>query len=126
MAVSASAQTPAPGPARIDFPSVSAALTALEARDGNGTIVTHSEGWTIVNEPLASAQWSFTPSGHSAYPAVVRRVIKRPPGGAVSVEIASLCEAPEAACSSLIAEFRAMNERITQAIRAQGRQGSTP
>lgn len=123
-AVSASAQTPAPEPARIDFPSVAAALTALEARDGNGTIVTHSDGWTIVNEPLASAQWSFTPSGHAAYPAVVRRVIKRPPAGTVTVEVSSLCEAPPAECSKLLAEFHAMNERITQAVKAQGRQGS--
>lgn len=123
-AVSASAQTPSPEPARIDFPSVSAALTALESRDGNGTTVTHSDGWTIVNEPLASAQWSFTPSGHYAHPAVVRRVIKRPPADAVTVEVSSLCEAPAAECSKLLAEFHAMNERITQAVKAQGRQGS--
>ena len=109
----------------IEFPSVAAALKALEARDGNGTIVTHADGWTIVNEPRASAQWSFTPADHPAYPAVVRRVIKRAPDGLVSVEIGSRCEAPEAACTQLLAEFAALSDRVTQAVKARGRQGSS-
>lgn len=120
------AQTASPEPARIEFTSVSAALQALQARDGNGTVVAHADGWTIVNEPLASAQWSFTPSGHYAYPALVRRVIRRSAGGAVSVETDSLCEAPPAECSKLLTEFAAMNDRITQAVKASHRQGSTP
>ncbi len=125
-AVPALAQTAAPDPARLDFPSVAAALKALEARDGNGTVVTHSDGWIVVNEPLASAQWSFPPAEHAAYPSVVRRIIKRTPDGKVSVETASLCEAPAPACTALLAEFAALNERITQAARARGRQASTP
>ncbi len=59
-----------------------ALLAALKARDGDGTIVTQSDGWTIINEPLASAQWSFVPSGHEAHPAVVRRILRRAAGGA--------------------------------------------
>ncbi len=119
------AQSPAAGATRIEYPSVAAALKELEARDENGTVVTHSDGWTIINEPLASSQWSFTPPDHYAYPAVVRRVIKRSPSGTVSVETASLCESSEAACSKLLAEFATMNERITQAVKAKGRQPST-
>lgn len=110
---------------RIGYPSVAAALQDLASRDGNGTIVTHSEGWTVINEPLASAQWSFAPKDHAAWPAVVRRIIKRGPGGAVSVDTAQLCEGPAAACETMLAEFAAMNERITQAVKARGRQGST-
>jgi hypothetical protein len=117
----ASAQTDAPPGAKIAFASVAEALKALEARDGDGTVVTHADGWTTINEPLASAQWSFTPSGYYAYPAVVRRVIKRSRDGAVSVETTSLCEAPEAECNKLLAEFAALNERITQAARARSR-----
>ena len=117
----ASAQTTAPPATKIGFASVAEALKALEERDGDGTVVTHADGWTTINEPLASAQWSFTPSGYYAFPAVVRRVIKRSPGGAVSVETTSLCEAPEAECNKLLAEFAAMNERITQATRARSR-----
>ena len=121
-AVPSLAQTATPPEGKIGFTSVAAALKDLESRDGNGTIVTHADGWTIVNEPLASAQWSFTPSGYYAYPAVVRRTIKRSPDGKVSIETASLCEAAEAECSKLLAEFAAMNERITQAVKSRGRQ----
>ncbi|MFO1340682.1 MAG: hypothetical protein U1F53_21085 [Burkholderiaceae bacterium] len=122
------APAPAPAPAptppaagSIGYASVAAARQALESRGGVDTVVTHADGWTVVNEPMASAQWSFTPSGHAAYPAVVRRTIKRSPGGAVSVETASLCEAPEAECGKLLAEFATMNERIVQAVKARGR-----
>ena len=106
----------------LGFTSVATALKDLEARDGNGTIVTHADGWTIINEPLASAQWSFTPNGHYAHPAVVRRTVKRGADGSVSVETASLCEAPEAECSKLLAEFATMNDRIIQSIKSRGRQ----
>ena len=125
LAASAVAEAAAPPAGPIGFASVAAALQALESRDGNGTVVTHADGWTIVNEPLASAQWSFTPSDHHAYPAVVRRTIKRSADGAVSVETDSLCEAAAAECSKLLAEFATMNERITQAVKARGRQAPT-
>lgn len=126
LATSARAQAPAVDATRLPFDTVASALKDLESRDGNGTIVTHSDGWTIINEPLASAQWSFTPEGHPAHPAVVRRVIRRGPGGAVSVETASLCEAPLGACEKLLEEFAALNDRITQAAKARGRQTATP
>jgi hypothetical protein len=112
------AQTPA-----IPYADVASALAALSARDGAGTIVTRSDDWTLVNEPGAAAQWSFTPQGHPAHPAVVRRIVKRA-GGDMSVETASLCEAPAAACAKLLQEFEAMNSRIVQAIKGRGRQGS--
>ncbi|MFO1337337.1 MAG: hypothetical protein U1F53_03740 [Burkholderiaceae bacterium] len=120
-ALPAAAEGPPPPMAKIGYASVALALKDLESRDGNGTVVTHADGWTVINEPLASAQWSFTPPGYYAHPAVVRRTIKRSPDGAVSVDTASLCEAPEAECSKLLAEFAAMNERITQAVKARGR-----
>jgi len=112
-------------PPRIAYASVAEALKALEARDGNGTIVVHADGWTIVNEPQATAQWSFTPRDHYAYPAVVRRIVLRD-GKDVSVDIATLCEAPAEACERLKVEFAALNDRVTQAVKARGRQGSTP
>lgn len=121
LSVSAIAEPAAPSAGQVGYSSVASALKELEARDGNGTVVTHADGWTVINEPLASAQWSFTPSGYYAYPAVVRRTIKRAPDGSVSVETASLCEATEAECAKLLVEFAALNERITQAIKARGR-----
>jgi len=125
LAQTAAPAPPAPSPPRIAYASVAEALKALEARDGNGTIVVHADGWTIVNDPQATAQWSFTPREHYAYPAVVRRVVLRN-GKDVSVDIATLCEAPAEACERLKVEFAAMNDRITQAVKARGRQGSSP
>ncbi|MGM9485914.1 hypothetical protein [Ideonella sp. YS5] len=122
VAASAMAETAVPPVEPIGFTSVASALKELEARDGDGVIVTHADGWTVVNEPARAAQWSFTPVGHYAYPAVVRRTIKHSPTGSVSVETASLCEAPEIQCSKLLAEFAALNERISQALKARGRQ----
>ena len=113
-------------PLAIAYASVSQALAALEARDGESTVVTHSDGWVIVNEPAAAAQWSFTPPGYYAYPAVVRHIIRRGPNRSVSVETASLCEANAQSCTRLLKEFESLNERITQATRARSGQGSTP
>jgi hypothetical protein len=44
----------------------------------------------------------------------------------VTVQTASLCEAPQPECTKLLADFASLNERITQAARARGRQSSTP
>ena len=109
----------APPASPIAYKSVSQALSALEAEDGKSTVVTHPDGWVVVNEPAAAAQWSFTPAGYYAYPAVVRRIIRRGPNKAVSVETASLCEAPAESCDRLLKEFAAMNERITQATKGR-------
>ncbi|CAN5879423.1 hypothetical protein BH11PSE8_BH11PSE8_27730 [soil metagenome] len=103
----------------IAYPSVARALAALEAEDGKSTVVTHPDGWVVVNEPAAAAQWSFTPPGYYAYPAVVRRIIRRGPNKAVAVETASLCEAPAESCERLLKEFATMNERITQATKGR-------
>jgi hypothetical protein len=121
----ANARIPETGAEAIPFGSVAQALATLAGMDGNGTVVTHANGWVVINEPLASAQWSFTPAAHAAYPAVVRRTVRRSADGAVAVETASLCEAGEAACISLLREFANLNDRITQSVRARGRQGSS-
>ncbi len=106
----------------IPYTTVAEALNALEARDGNGTIVTHADGWTTVNEPMASAQWSFTPPGHPAHPALVRRIVERQAVGELRIDIQTLCEAPSAlACSQLRSDFEALNDRIRQAMKARGR-----
>lgn len=118
VATAAHAQSGADTP-RIDYPTVAAALKDLEAKDGSGTVVAHADGWTIVNEPPIT-QWSFTPAGHAAHPAVVRRIIRRLPDGKVTVEIAALCEAKEDACKKLEQDFASLNERIVQQARARG------
>jgi Skp family chaperone for outer membrane proteins len=110
---------------RIEYASVSKALAALEARDGESTVVTHPDGWVVISEPAATAQWSFTPPGYYAYPAVVRRIIRHGPNRSVSVDTASLCEADAESCAKLLKEFETMNERITQAAKARAGSGAT-
>jgi hypothetical protein len=125
VACGASAQNTAPDEAGITFRTVASALSSLERRDGDGVVVTHPDGWVVVNEPAEAAQWSFVPKDHYAYPAVVRRVVTRSAGGAVSVQVSSLCEAAKEPCARLVEEFRAMNDRLVQSVRARSRQGST-
>jgi hypothetical protein len=103
----------------IAYKTVAEALKALEARDGESTVATHSDdGWVIINEPGAAAQWSFTPKTNAAYPAVVRRIILRSRDG-VSVETASICEASKAACADLLKQFESLNERIIESARSR-------
>ena len=120
------ASAPERGGASIPFATVAQALAALKARDGDSVTVMSADGWITVDEPSAAARWSFTPSGHYAYPAVVKRVIKRSPAGAAEVETASLCESDKASCDKLLAEFQVLDERIRQAIQARGRRAPPP
>jgi hypothetical protein len=129
--IGANAQTAAAPPAAatsptgIEFHSVAEALKSLEARDGIDTVATHAEGWVTINEPAAAAQWTFTPPGHDAYPAVVRRIIRRGSNGKYTVGTTSLCEAAQNKCSQLIADFESMNSRITEAVGARSRKSGT-
>ena len=123
---SALAQQARPAPKAISYPSVAAALADLQARDGKDTVLVQSDGWTIVNEPAAAAQWHFAPTSHAAHPAVLRRVVKRAAGRKPTVETSSLCEAGAEACAKLLADFAAMNERISQAAGARAGPAGAP
>ena len=98
----------------IGYPTVAAALEALKAR--SDVKISVQGGWTIVEDRAASTYWSFTPPGHPAYPAAVKRtVVQR--DGAFAIDLTALCEAQKAACDKLVADFQAMNERIAQSAR---------
>ena len=56
----------------IGYPTVSAALEALRARED--TTVSDHDGWTIVEIPASNEIWSFTPVDHPAHPAAVRHI----------------------------------------------------
>lgn len=109
------ALAPSPG---IGYPTVQAALEALQAKPGVQIQTTKLDAWTIANEP-GDVQWSFTPISHSAYPAVVRRAIKVKPDGGIFIEMSALCQAEKAACDKLMADFKELNERIGQSVRSQ-------
>src|ERR1700741_129042 len=79
----------------IGYPSVAAALAALEDRPD----VTRSlqGGWTIVEDRAADTLWSFAPPGHPAYPAAVKRQVVDQ-DGAVYVRMSVQCEASKKDC----------------------------
>ncbi len=106
----------------IGYPSVAAALAALKARSDVNISV--QGGWTIVNDPVEKALWSFTPPNHPAHPAVVKRAtVER--DGQVFINMRALCQAEKAACDKLIVEFQELNEKIIADIklRTQPSQG---
>jgi len=118
----AQAQAPLPEtPGSLEYRSVSEALEALKAKPGVSITETKPDGWIIASEGQ-SVVWSFTPSGHYAHPAVVRReVIVRE--GNLSVETRALCQAEKPACDKLIREFQEVNERMR--LNIQQRIGAT-
>jgi hypothetical protein len=67
------------------------------------------QGWLIVEQmPVI---WSFTPVGHEAHPAAIKRtVVQR--DGRIDLDMAVLCEAPKPACDHLVADFKAMNDQM--------------
>lgn len=113
-----------PASPAIGHATVQETLQALKAQEGVNFTTTKPDGWVIAARPLSDTYWSFTPPGHFAYPAVVRRQIRQHEGN-VSVETVSLCEADKPSCDRLDAEFRAYNEelrqRVEKMLKASGR-----
>jgi hypothetical protein len=97
----------------IGYPSIEAAITALRADPTAQFDV--QQGWTVVasREGDNPVQWFFTPAGHPAHPAVVKRTaIEAKRTG--FIDLAALCYGPESECYRLLDDFR---QRSEQAIR---------
>jgi hypothetical protein len=108
----------------LGYTSVAEALASLRAKPGATVTVTKPDGWIIVNEPAPDfAAWSFTPEGHYAHPAVVRRQIKQDAKGRVGVQMTALCQAEKQPCDRLFREFEQLNERMREDVRARINQG---
>ena len=103
----------------IGYPTVDAALDALH-RDPRAQFSIQG-GWTIVatEENGNHVLWSFTPKGHAAYPAAVKRTVLDK-DGAVSLDMKVLCFGTQAACDKLVDEFKGLNERIKQDMHHHG------
>lgn len=97
------------------YPSVAAALEALKARPD--VTVTVQDGWTIADDKANSTLWSFTPPGHDAHPAVVRRTVVNQ-DGQPSIRMHTLCQGRRDACDALTEEFRRVNAALQQALAA--------
>ncbi len=117
ISVAGAAQQPSSG---IGYPSVAAALEALKAR--TGVQIRVEQGWTIVNDKAAGEFWSFTPPGHPAHPAAVKRTVVEKDGN-VSMNMNVLCQASKSACDKLVAEFQELNEKVAQANRNRAQTG---
>jgi hypothetical protein len=99
----------------IGYPSVAAALSALQAREDVNISV--EDGWTIITEPGGLTIWSFSPPDQPAYPAVARRVFHQE-AGAWFIKMDVRCEAEKEACDQLQRDFEALNENMREAMEA--------
>ena len=96
----------------IGFKTVDEALAYLKTKPTVTFTNTKPDGWLIANDTSPFAVWSFTPEGHYAYPAVVKREIKQNDKGDVYVEMTALCQAEKEPCDRLIAEFQELNNKM--------------
>ena len=100
--------------ATVGYRSVEAALKALHQNPG---VTFRSEnGWLIADEDGARTIWSFAPTGHPAYPTVVKRAVVVV-DGVTNIQMDVLCEADKVACDNIVIQFQQINERISGAVR---------
>jgi hypothetical protein len=100
-------------PSPIGYATIEEAFETLKADPGAG--MKEHEGWTMFNQKADGKYilWSFTPVGHPAYPAVIRREVVRK-GDEVFINMDALCHSNQLDCDLLIEQFKKINERIKQ------------
>jgi len=99
----------------IEYQSVADALTALRAKPG--VAISNQGGWTIVDDAKNYVIWSFAPTGHAAYPAVVKRAIVQK-DGMTGINMDVKCESTKEACDALVREFIQLNENMRASFRS--------
>ncbi len=104
-----------PAKSGIGFSTVDEALVFLKTKPNVTFTTTKPDGWLIANEQSPFTVWSFTPQGHYADPAVVKRELKQNSGG-VFIETSALCEADKSSCDRLLGEFQQMNSQVRQRV----------
>jgi hypothetical protein len=105
-------------PQTIGYASVAAVREALRA-DPSAQF-REQRGWTVVasREGGAPIEWFFTPEGHEAHPAVVKRVgLER--DGVGMIDLAALCHVEQAPCERLLDDFRQQQELADAAARPE-------
>jgi len=104
----------------IGYPSVEAALNAIQANPDPNISITEFQGWKLVTINRGSDNevlWSFTPETHPAYPAAIKRNILRK-DRVMRIRMNVLCEAGKQECDALIAEFEQRNEAVRKRLQA--------
>ena len=107
-----------PEPAPLEAATVAAVLATLKT-DPRAEF-REQRGWTVVasREHDDPVQWFFTPEGHPAHPAVVRRAALEVDGVGM-IELTALCQAAQAACDRLLDDFRQQHELEVAAARPE-------
>jgi hypothetical protein len=113
-AVVAAQDSNARTPSLFAYESVAHALESMRVKDG--VKISMQSGWTVIFDPPTFSQWSFTPPGHSAHPAVAHRWLIWE-GGAVFVQSNIRCEAPKPACDDLAVEFSKLDDAMRESIK---------
>ncbi|HET7925892.1 MAG TPA: hypothetical protein VFL30_13395 [Rhodanobacteraceae bacterium] len=105
-------------PADIPQANVAAVLESLRANPS--AQFGEQRGWTVVasSEHGLPVQWFFTPEGHPAHPAVVKRTALES-DGVGRIDLAALCQVEEAACAQLLDDFRQQHELAQAAARPE-------
>jgi len=105
-------------PIEIGYTTVAATLAALRAEPT--AQFREQRGWTVVasREGGAAVQWFFTPEGHAAHPAVVKRTASEQDGTGM-IDLVALCHAEQFACDRLLDDFRQQHEREQAAARPE-------
>lgn len=118
VAYSQEGESQKPETSSIGYPTVDAALQALQSKDG--VVVSRRDGWTIIDDSTGSDRslWSFTPPEHPAHPAAVKRTVHES-NGSVWIDMTALCQAEKEPCDTLIEEFKTLNEKIRDSMSQQ-------
>ena len=105
-------------PAPIGYATVDSVLEALRAEPG--AQFREQRGWTVVasRERDAPVEWFFTPEGHDAHPAVVKRTALERDGVGL-IDLAALCQSEQPACDQLLDDFRQQHDRDQAAARPE-------
>lgn len=105
-------------PVAIGYASVAATLDALRAEPS--AQFRDQRGWTVVasRERDAAVEWFFTPEGHAAHPAVVKRTAAERDGVGM-IDLVALCHAEQFACDRLLDDFRQQQQLAQTAARRE-------
>ena len=105
-------------PVDIGYASVGATLEAL--RNEPSAQFREQRGWTVVasRERDAAVEWFFTPPGHAAHPAVVKRTVTERDGVGM-IDLVALCHAEQSACDRVLDDFRQQQELAEVAARPE-------
>jgi hypothetical protein len=103
----------------IGYPTVAAALEDLKSKPE--AAVRDNNGWTIIafDTPPERFIWSFTPTGHPAHPAAIKRTIYQE-AGSVMMRTEALCQARKLACDELMHQFAEMQREVQERFGAGG------